>query len=394
MKITGAGASNRSDIAPFHAMEVMAAATAAEAAGRSIIHMEVGQPRAAAPKAARAALTRALDTALGYTVALGRDDLRRAIAARYGRVYGVELDPARVIVTTGSSGGFQLSFLTLFDAGDRLAIADPSYPSYRNLARALGIEVARLETGPATAFQPDRAALDAAGPVNGLMVASPNNPTGTILDRTPMQDLAEACAAQGAWLMSDEIYHGLHYGARAVSALEVTDDAVVLNSFSKYFCMTGWRIGWMVAPERLVRPIERLQQNLFVCPPHASQVAALAALEAEEELEAIRRDYADARAILLDALPKLGFGAIAPCDGAFYVYADVTPLTADRRFHAAGATPSQVWCQALLQEAGVATTPGVDFDPVDGGAWARFSFAGGAAVAEEGVARLKRWLGG
>lgn len=365
-------------------MDVMAQARALEAEGRSIVHMEVGQPGAPAPQAARDALRAALAEPLGYTVALGRADLRARIARLYADWYGLDVDPARVVATTGSSAGFQLAFLSLFDAGQRVAIADPGYPSYRNILRALDLEVVRIEGVPESGFQPTPEALAAAGRVDGLLAASPANPTGTILSREALGALIEACAAQGAAFISDEIYHGLHYDAPAACALELSDDVVVINSFSKYFAMTGWRIGWMVVPEWMIRPVERLAQNLFICPPHASQIAALAAMDATEELEANRAGYARNRAMLLDALPRLGLTDFAPSDGAFYLYADIGHLTDD----------SLAWCRDLLIRGGVAATPGLDFDPLRGGRTVRFSFAGPHEEMIEGVRRLERFLAG
>ncbi|MEO1000522.1 MAG: aminotransferase class I/II-fold pyridoxal phosphate-dependent enzyme, partial [Pseudomonadota bacterium] len=298
--------SRRSAVDPFIVMDVMEAARARDAAGHDIVHMEVGQPGTPAPARAREALAAALDRPLGYTVALGLPELRARIARLYRDWYGVDVPAGRIVITSGSSAGFILAFLALFDAGDRVAIGDPGYPSYRNILRALDLTVDRIETGPETRFQPAPAHLSEG--LSGLLVASPSNPTGTILDRAALSALIEACRARDIALISDEIYHGLHYDTRAVSALELTDEVVVINSFSKYFSMTGWRVGWMVVPEGLVRTVERLAQNLFICPPHASQVAALAALDAEEELEANRAVYARNRALLLDALPGMGFG--------------------------------------------------------------------------------------
>ncbi len=366
-------------------MDAMEAAHRLEAQGRDIVHMEVGQPGTPAPRAAMARLEAAMRAgdALGYTVALGLPELRRGIAALYRRRHGLDLDPGRVVVTAGSSGAFVLAFIALFDAGARVALADPGYPAYRNILGALDLEAVRIETGLQTRFQPTPAHLGSAGRIDGLLVASPANPTGTMLDRAALGALADWCADAGAAFISDEIYHGLSYEARAVSALEVTDDVVVINSFAKYFSMTGWRVGWMVVPEGLVRTIENLAQNLFICPPHASQVAALGALEAEDELEGLKRVYAANRARLLEALPGLGFTDIAPADGAFYIYADCTRLSND----------SRELCRRMLQEGGVAATPGLDFDPVRGHRTVRFSFARGEAEIAEGVGRLQRLLG-
>ncbi len=294
--------SRRGAVNPFIVMDVMEAAREAEAAGRDIIHMEVGQPSTPAPRRAREAAAAAMAAGpLGYTVSLGLPELREGIARLYRRRHGVEVDPARVVVTAGSSGAFVLAFLALFEAGDRVALGDPGYPSYRNILSALGVEVVRIETGDPDRWQPKPEDL---GDSDGLLVASPANPTGSMLGRDRLAALARACEARGAAFISDEIYHGLSYVGPAASALEVTDQVVVVNSFSKYWSMTGWRVGWMVVPPELVRTVERLAQNLFICAPHVSQVAALAALEAEEECEANRQMYERNREILLDELPR------------------------------------------------------------------------------------------
>ncbi len=374
--------STRSRVDPFIVMDVMEAARRAEAEGRRIIHMEVGQPGTPAPRGATQALERAMrDQPLGYTVALGLPELRARIARLYGDWYGVDLNPDRVVVTSGSSGGFILAFTALFDTGDRVGIGAPGYPSYRQILGALDLVPVDLPTAPENRLQPmpaDVAGLDLAG----LMVASPANPTGTMLDRAAMGALIEAAQEQDAAFISDEIYHGIEYEAKAVSALELTDDCYVINSFSKYFSMTGWRVGWMVVPEDHVRVIERIAQNMFICPPHASQVAALAAMECNDELQANMAVYRANRALMLDGLPKAGFTRIAPPDGAFYVYADVSDLTDDSRAFAA----------EILDKAGVAVTPGLDFDPVRGHRTLRFSYARATADIEEGLARLTRFM--
>ena len=369
--------SRRGIVDPFIVMDVMEAARAAEAAGRHIIHMEVGQPATPAPAGARAALAGAMaEDALGYTVALGLPALRARIARLYADWYGVDLDPARVIVTSGSSAAFLLAFTALFDAGDRVALGEPGYPSYRQILRALSLTPVGIPTAAADRYQPRPDALpdDCAG----LILASPGNPSGTMLDRPAMAALIGAAAARGMAFVSDEIYHGLHYGAPAVSALEVSDDVYVINSFSKYFSMTGCRVGWMVVPEDHVRIVERLAQNMFICPPHASQVAALAALDCTEELEANRAVYAANRDLMLEGLPKAGITRFAPPDGAFYVYADVSDLTDD----------SLALARDILDRAGVAVTPGLDFDPVRGHRTLRFSYARSSADIAEGLARL------
>lgn len=374
--------SSRSKVAPFIVMDVMEAARRAEAEGRHIVHMEVGQPGTPAPEGARAALTAAMgQQSMGYTVALGLPELRARIARLYKDWYGLDLNPDRVVITPGSSGAFILAFTALFDAGDRVGIGAPGYPSYRQILRALDLVPVDIETAAENRLQP--VPLDLAGrDLRGLLVASPANPTGTMLGREDLSALVAASQAAGTQFISDEIYHGIEYEAKAVSALEVTDDCYVINSFSKYFSMTGWRVGWMVVPEDHVRTVERLAQNLFICPPHASQVAALAAMECDAELEANMNVYRRNRALMLDGLPRAGFDRIAPPDGAFYVYADVSHLTDDSRAFAA----------EILERAGVAVTPGLDFDPARGAGTLRFSYARATADIEEGLARLARFM--
>jgi aspartate/methionine/tyrosine aminotransferase len=364
-------------------MDVVAEAARLEAAGRHIIHMEVGQPGTSAPAGARAALVRELgQSSLGYTVSLGIPALRAGIADLYRRWYGVELNPERVVVTAGSSGAFLLAFTALFDAGDRVGMGEPGYPSYRQILKALSLVPVGIPASVENRLQPvpgDMAGLD----LQGLIVASPGNPSGTMLSRQALGDLVGYARARGIRFVSDEIYHGLHYGERAVSALEVSDDLYVVNSFSKYFSMTGWRVGWMVVPEDHIRTVERLAQNMFICAPHAAQVVALAALDCVEELEGNRATYAKNRQLMLEGLPKAGFTKIAPPDGAFYVYADVSDLTQD----------SVAFAAELLREAGVAVTPGVDFDPVRGRQRVRFSYARATADIEMGLARLREYMG-
>lgn len=380
----------RSEVAPFIVMDVMRAAAAVEAQGRRVIHMEVGQPAAAAPRKAREAAIRALSAGdpLGYTLATGREDLREAIAARYKRLYGIAPEPERIIVTTGSSGAFLLAFLALFDSGTRVAMADPSYPSYRNIFKSLNVAPVGLPADAATRFQPTPAMIEAAhaaAPLAGVLAASPANPTGTILGLSEMTALIETCARLGIAYISDEIYNGILYdGRRPVSAVQISDQAIIIDSFSKYHCMTGWRVGWMVVPRHLVRTIERLAQNHHICAPHVSQAAALGALEADEELEAHVATYARNRAILLEALPGLSFADIAPADGAFYIWMDASKFTQD----------SPAFCARMLQEAGVAATPGVDFDPLRGGARVRLSYARSTEDMIEGARRLKDWIQG
>ncbi|WP_371224473.1 pyridoxal phosphate-dependent aminotransferase [Roseovarius sp. 2305UL8-3] len=374
--------SSRGQVDPFIVMDVMEAARAAEAAGRHIIHMEVGQPGTPAPQGARDALARQMnDDPMGYTVALGLPALRARIARLYQQWYGIDLNPERVIVTSGSSGAFILAFTALFDTGDRVGIGAPGYPSYRQILRALDLVPVDIETAAENRLQPVPGDLEGRD-LKGLMVASPANPSGTMLGHDQMRGLIEVCAGQGASFISDEIYHGIEYEAKAVSALEISDEVYVINSFSKYFSMTGWRVGWMVVPEDHVRGIERLAQNLFICPPHASQVAALAAMECTGELEANMAVYRANRALMLDGLPKAGFTKIAPPDGAFYVYADVSDITED----------SCAFAAEILEQAGVAVTPGLDFDPVRGHRTLRFSYARATADIEEGLARLRAFM--
>ncbi|HEY8381810.1 MAG TPA: aminotransferase class I/II-fold pyridoxal phosphate-dependent enzyme [Microvirga sp.] len=373
-------------VAPFLAMDVLAAAAAKERRGESVVHMEVGQPSAPAPRAAREAARAALDAGrIGYTEALGIAALRERIARHYRDAYGVTVAPERVVVTTGSSAGFVLAFLSLFDAGDRVAITAPGYPAYRNILEALNLEpvvipLAKADGWIMTAEAVARA--HAAAPLKGVLAMSPANPSGTMIGRAALARLGRTCRDQGLWFVSDEIYHGLTYGEPATTALASDADAVVINSFSKYYCMTGWRIGWIVVPERLVRPMERLAQNLYISPPYLSQVAALAAFDAGEELEAVKAGYARNRALLLEELPRLGIADMHPVDGAFYIYADVARFTND----------SIAFSRRMLDEVGVAATPGVDFDAQEGSHYLRFSFAGSEEDCREAVRRLKGWL--
>ncbi|MHA1569308.1 MAG: pyridoxal phosphate-dependent aminotransferase [Alphaproteobacteria bacterium] len=376
----------RGMVPPFIVMDVMRAANAREAEGESVCHLEVGQPATSAPRGVIAAARGALETdVLGYTEALGAAPLRARIARHYAETYGIEISAERVVVTTGSSGGFLLSFLAAFDAGDRVALADPGYPAYRNILTALGVEPVCLPATAETRFQPTVDLLAAQdGALDGLIVASPSNPAGTMLGRDELSALAVYCADAGIRLVSDEIYHGITYGRDAVTALAVSDQAIVINSFSKYYSMTGWRLGWMVVPEDMVRAIECLAQNLFISPPSLSQHAGVAAFECGEELDANVAHYARNRDILLAGLPKAGLARLAPADGAFYLYADVSHLTED----------SRLFCQRMLSEAGIAATPGVDFDRARGHGFVRFSFAGATAEIETAVRRLREWLGG
>ena len=377
----------RGVVPPFIVMDVMQAAAAREAAGRHVLHLEVGQPGTAAPAPVLAAAKHALDGhRLGYTLALGIDPLRARIARYYGERYGIDLDPARIVITVGSSGAFLLSFLAAFAAGDRVALGYPSYPAYRHILKSLGLEVVGMATGPESHFQPTPAMLDAAaadGPIDGLIVASPSNPAGAMLDRPALSALVDWCAAHGTRLISDEIYHGITYAIPGTTALSLTDDAIVINSFSKYFSMTGWRLGWMVVPPAMLRAFECLTQNLNIAPPTLPQLAAPCVFDHLDLLDAMVAGYARNRAILLDGLPRAGWTRLAPADGAFYIWADVGHLTDD----------SQAFCARLLAETDVAIAPGVDFDPDRGRHFVRLSFAGPTADIAKAVERLVAWGG-
>jgi aspartate/methionine/tyrosine aminotransferase len=379
-------ASGRSEVPPFMVMDVMAAAARIEAAGGHVIHMEVGQPAAPAPKVAIAAARAALDDRrIDYTSALGIPSLRARIARHYRAAYGCEVDAERIVVTTGSSGGFILAFLAMFEPGDRVAVTVPGYPPYRHILSALGCEPVLIETTNETRHAlTGEALLDAhrKAPLKGVLVGSPANPTGTMMSREALANLMTAAESAGIRFISDEIYHGLDYAFPAVTAAELSPHALVINSFSKYFCMTGWRVGWMVVPEPLVRPIERLQQNLSISVPTLSQIAAEAAFDGREEMEAIKRGYQENRRILIEGLPKAGLTKFLPADGAFYLYADVSDFTSD----------SFEFARDMLEKAHVAATPGVDFDPIHGRAFIRLSYARSAQEMQEAVARIAGWL--
>jgi aspartate/methionine/tyrosine aminotransferase len=375
--------SKRGRVRPFIVMDVLRAANERQAAGEDVLHLELGQPGTPAPRGAIEAAQAALETEqLGYTEAFGLGALRARIARYYETRYGVAVDARRIVVTTGSSGGFVLAFLAAFDPGDRVALADPSYPAYRNILLALGIEPVSLAAGPETRYQPTIELIErAGGALDGLIVASPANPSGTMLEADELKALAEYCRGRGIRLISDEIYHGITYQREPSTALAHDDQAVVINSFSKYFSMTGWRIGWMVAPDDLMRSIECLAQNLFISAPTLSQHAALAAFECTDELDRNVAGYAENRALLLDRLPAAGFDRLAPADGAFYLYADVSRLTND----------SEAFCREMLDRTGVATAPGIDFDQARGRAYLRISYAGPTAEIAEAATRLAAW---
>ena len=377
----------RAGISPFIAMDVLRAANArdqrASSAAERCVHLEVGQPRTPAPHEVREAAKAALDSdRLGYTDALGVPALRERIARHYREMYGVTVPAERVVVTTGSSGAFLLAFLAAFDQGDRMALADPGYPAYRNILTALGIEVVGIPADLSSRFQPTPELLDrVTGGMDGLIVASPANPTGSMMSPEELAAVMRWCRAKGVRFVSDEIYHGITYGRPVATALAYGDDAIVINSFSKYFSMTGWRLGWMIVPPDLLRAVEVLAQNLFISPPSLPQCAAVAAFDAKEELDANVARYRANRDLLLAELPEAGFKEFAPADGAFYLYANVAHMTND----------SEAFCRRMLAEAGVAATPGTDFDPGRGRAFLRFSYAGTEADMIEAARRLKAW---
>ena len=379
--------SARSAVPPFMVMDVVAAAARLEAQGRRIIHMEVGQPAAGAPATAIDAARTALAAArLGYTETLGTVSLRQRIARAYAEWRGIDVDPARIVVTTGSSAGFIFAFLAAFDAGDRVAMALPGYPPYRHILTALGCEPVGIETSAATRWSMTGETLLAhhqEKPLKGVVVASPANPSGTMMTTAAFTALIEAAEAAGIIVISDEIYHGLDYSFTAECAARISSNAIVVNSFSKYFCMTGWRIGWLVVPAPLVRAVERLQQNLAISVPTLSQIAAEAAFEGRTELETVRRGYEENRRILLAGLPRAGLDSFLPADGAFYLYADVSRFSTD----------SFAFATRMLEEAGVATTPGIDFDPVRGRNFLRLCYAGSSEEMREAVERIGNWLG-
>ena len=380
-------ASSRGFIPPFIVMDVMREANLRETLGENVIHMEVGQPSTSAPAGVLNAVQNIMmRDRMGYTDAFGIPELRQRIARHYHEQYGVDVSPNDVMVTTGSSGAFILSFLASFDVGDRVALTSPSYPAYRNILAALGIEVIDIPLDIEINFQPNvevlsRAIETAEGKVDGLVIASPSNPTGTMLDPSELSEIVTYCHDQDIRLISDEIYHGITYEQPAQTARAYGREMIVISSFSKYFSMTGWRVGWMVVPSDLLRAVECLGQNLFISPPTVSQHAAMASFECRNELDASVARYAGNRTILLEQLPKAGFDQLAPVDGAFYIYADISNITDD----------SPKFCQQMLAATGVAATPGTDFDPLRGQRFVRFSFSGGTSDIEEAVKRLINW---
>ncbi|MBA4226310.1 MAG: aminotransferase [Hyphomonas sp.] len=369
------------DIAPFQAISISRRAHELKAAGQRVLHMEFGQPSTGAPKGAIAAAHRVLDTeAMGYWESL---PLKERICRHYREGFGVDLSPRRMVITCGASPALVLALSTAFNPGDRIAMARPGYVAYRNTVRALNLEPVEIACGPEVRFQLSAAALDALEPApQGVIIASPANPTGTIIPKDELAAIAEVCQRRGIRIISDEIYHGLSYGPKIHSMMEFAPGAYVVNSFSKYFSMAGWRLGWLVSPEEGVARTNAYIGNLFLTAPSLAQHAGLVAMDSREELEGHLEVYRRNRALLLEALPRLGLEKIAPPDGAFYIYADVSRFTGD----------SLSFCLKLLEETGVATAPGVDFDPVDGGRFMRFSFALSTPEIEEALARLEPWF--
>jgi len=378
--------SKRSAIAPFMAMDVLREAKTLERQGLSIVHMELGEPGAPAPRLVREAAAAALkEGVIGYGEALGDSNLRARIARHYQETYGAEISPERIIATTGSSGAFMLAFLAAFDPGARIAVATPGYPAYVNILEALGLECVTIEVGHETHFAPTAQLLEASHKrcrLDGAILMSPANPTGAMISREELARICAFCDDANITFISDEIYHSLSYATTCETALRFSDRAIVVNSFSKYYAMTGWRLGWLVAPQNLMRPLERLQQSLAICAPTLAQRAALAAFESVEELELVKAGYARSRALMLEKLPKIGLGDFAPPDGAFYFYVDVTSLASD----------SMNFCRRMLEEAGVAATPGLDFDRARGRRTIRLSYAGAERDVALGLERLDVWL--
>jgi aspartate/methionine/tyrosine aminotransferase len=375
--------SRRGLVPPFIAMDVLRTANEREAAGAQVIHLEVGQPGSSAPEPVLEAARRTLASErIGYTDALGIAPLRRAIAANYQRQYGIAVDPAEVVVATGSSAAFTLAFLAAFEAGDRVGLAVPGYPAYRNILSALEIEPVLIAVGENAHYQPTPELLAEAGALDGLIIASPANPTGTMIGAADLARLMGYCRDHGIRLISDEIYHGITYETVATTARSLGGESIIVNSFSKYYSMTGWRLGWMLVPPDLARSVECLAQNFFISPPSLSQHAALAVFGCSAELDGHVARYRANRDLLIHFLSAAGLTRFAPAEGAFYLYVDISHLSRD----------SETFCRRLLAETGVAVTPGLDFDPIDGGGWVRLSYAGSTEEVTEAAHRLQDWL--
>ena len=374
--------SNRSIINPFIVMDIMERANAIEQKGQTVVHMEVGQPGTSAPEAAKNFLKKAMeDNPMGYTVALGLPDLRKKIAELYGDWYGLDVDWNRIIITGGSSAGFVLAFTALFDKLDKVGLANPGYPSYRQIMKTLNLDPILINTTEKNKFQPTPSDLSHYN-INGLLIASPGNPTGSMIDREPLEALVNYCADRKISLISDEIYHGIQYDMQPSTVLEFSDNCYIINSFSKYFSMTGWRIGWIVVPKEHVRIVERIQQNMFICASHASQILAIGAFEGQEELKKNLMTYKENREHLLNALPEFGFNNIAPPDGAFYLYIDISEFSSD----------SYDFTIKMLNVGGVAITPGIDFDPIKGKSKIRISYARSTPEILKGIERMKIFM--
>ena len=372
----------RSRIDPFIVMDIMERANAVEKKGQTVVHMEVGQPGTSAPKAAKDFLKASMeDNPMGYTVALGLPDLRKKIAELYGDWYGLDVDWNRIIITGGSSAGFILSFTALFDKLDKVGLPNPGYPSYRQIIKTLELDPVLINTTKKNKFQPTPNDLSRYN-INGLLIASPGNPTGSMIEREPLEALVNYCVDRKVSLISDEIYHGIQYDMKPSSVLEYTDSCYIINSFSKYFSMTGWRIGWIIVPKEHVRVVERIQQNMFICASHASQILALGSFESKNELEKNLETYRENRKILLSALPEMGFNNIAPPDGAFYLYIDISEFSSD----------SYDFTIKMLNIGGVAITPGIDFDPIKGKSKIRISYARSTPEILKGIKRMKIFM--
>ena len=372
----------RSRIDSFIVMDIMERANAVEKKGQTVVHMEVGQPGTSAPKAAKDFLKASMeDNPMGYTVALGLPDLRKKIAELYGDWYGLDVDWNRIIITGGSSAGFILAFTSLFDKLDKVGLANPGYPSYRQIMKTLDLDPVLINTTEKNKFQPTPSDLSRNN-INGLLIASPGNPTGSMIDREPLEALVNYCADRKISLISDEIYHGIQYDMQPSTVLEFSDNCYIINSFSKYFSMTGWRIGWIVVPKEHVRIVERIQQNMFICASHASQILAIGAFEGKVELEKNLMTYRENRENLLNALPEFGFNNIAPPDGAFYLYIDISEFSSD----------SYDFVKKMLDVGGVAITPGIDFDPINGKSKIRLSYARSTPEILNGIERIKIFM--
>ena len=374
--------SNRGNVDPFIVMDVMENARKAEEKGEDIVHMEVGQPGTPAPiEAQRQLIEKMKNDSMGYTVALGIPELRKRISQLYGDWYNLDLNPDRIIITSGSSAGFILSFSSLFDAKDRVGICSPGYPSYRQILKAQDLETVLIETKFENNFQPFASDLKGLN-LSGVLIASPANPTGSMLNYNQLESLILSSLEQNISFISDEIYHGIEYEKKATTALQITNQCYVINSFSKYFSMTGWRVGWMVVPEDHIRQIERLAQNMFICAPHASQIAALHALDCEDELKNNLDVYKENRKLMIKGLKDSGFSKISSPDGAFYIYADVSKFCND----------SLEFDNRVLKEAKVAITPGLDFDTNRGNSTIRFSYARSTEDIIKGLEKLNIFM--